>query len=124
MRNSPPPLQSLAAEQFTLGAMLMERDTISRAAELLSADDFYRELHKKIYKAVLKLFDNGEPINRFTVAEELRGRGQLADVGGSQYLSALIEGCPSSTKIEDYARAVKEYSALRQLLKSSDEMNN
>lgn len=114
--------QSLEAEQSTIGAMLMERDAVARAVELLTADDFYRELHKKIYKAVLKLFDKGEPIDIVTVAEELRRNGQLDDVGGGEYLSALIEACPSSANIDAYARVVSEKSVLRQLVKASDEI--
>ncbi|MBW3636878.1 MAG: intein-containing replicative DNA helicase, partial [Armatimonadetes bacterium] len=114
--------QSLESEQSTLGAMLMERDAVARAVELLNADDFYRELHKKIYKAVLKLFDKGEPIDIVTVAEELRRNGQLDDVGGSEYLSALIEACPSSANIEAYATVVAEKSVLRQLVKASDDI--
>jgi replicative DNA helicase len=114
--------QSLESEQSTLGAMLMERDAVARAVELLTPDDFYRELHKKIYKAVLKLFDKGEPIDIVTVAEELRRNGQLDDVGGSEYLSALIEACPSSANIDAYATIVGEKSVLRQLVKASDEI--
>ncbi len=114
--------QSLESEQSTLGAMLMERDAVARAVELLTPDDFYRELHKKIYKAVLKLFDKGEPIDIVTVAEELRRNGQLDDVGGSEYLSALIEACPSSANIDAYAKVVGEKSVLRQLVKASDEI--
>ncbi len=114
--------QSLEAEQSTLGAMLMERDAVARAVELLQPEDFYRELHKKIYKCVLKLFDKGEPIDIVTVAEELRRNGQLDDIGGSEYLSALIEACPSSANIDAYAKVVGEKSVLRQLLKASDEI--
>lgn len=114
--------QSLESEQSTLGAMLMERDAVARAVELLTADDFYRELHKQIYKAILKLFDKGEPIDIVTVAEELRKNGQLDDVGGSEYLSALIEACPSSANIDAYATIVSEKSVLRQLVKASDEI--
>jgi replicative DNA helicase len=114
--------QSLEAEQSTIGAMLMERDAVARAVELLTADDFYRELHKKIYKAILKLFDKGEPIDIVTVAEELRRNGQLDDVGGSEYLSALIDACPSSANIDAYANVVGEKSVLRQLVKASDEI--
>jgi replicative DNA helicase len=58
--------QSLEAEQSTLGAMLMERDAIARAVELLTADAFYRELHRKIFGAVMSLFDKGEPVDLIT----------------------------------------------------------
>ena len=114
--------QSLEAEQSTLGALLMERDAIARGIELLTVEDFYRELHKKIYRVVLKLFDKGEPVDIVTVAEELRRAGQLEECGGAEYLSALIEACPSSANIEAYARVVQEKSVLRQLLAASEQI--
>ncbi len=115
--------QSLEAEQSTLGAMLMERDAVARAVESLTVDDFYRELHKKIFKSVLKLFDKGEPIDIVTVAEDLRRNGMLEEVGGSEYLSALIEACPSSVNVEAYAKVVSEKSVLRQLLRAADQIS-
>ena len=115
--------QSLEAEQSTLGAMLMERDAVARSVEILTVDDFYRELHKKIFKSVLKLFDKGEPIDIVTVAEDLRRNGMLEEVGGSEYLSALIEACPSSVNVEAYAKVVSEKSVLRQLLRAADQIS-
>ena len=112
--------QSLEAEQSTLGAMLMERDAVARAIELVSREDFYRELHKKIYAVIVTLWSKGEPIDIVTVAEELRRIGQLEDVGGSEYLFALFGQCPSSANIEAYAKVVQEKSILRQLLKAAD----
>jgi len=114
--------QSLEAEQSTIGACLMERDAIARAVELLTADDFYREQHKIIYRVVLKLFDKGEPVDIVTLAEDLRRAGQLEACGGAEYLSSLIEACPSSANVESYARAVQEKSVLRQLLTASEQI--
>jgi len=112
--------QSLESEQSTLGAMMMERDAIARAVELLSGDDFYRELHKKIWNVITTLFDKGEPVDLITVVEDLRRRNQLEEVGGAAYLTALIESCPSAANVEAYAKAVAEKSALRQLLKATE----
>src|SRR4028118_2156628 len=71
--------QSLEAEQSTLGAMMMERDAIARAIELLTAEDFYRELHRKIFTVIVTLFDKGEPVDMITVGESLRNKGQLEE---------------------------------------------
>ena len=114
--------QSLEAEQSTLGAMMMERDAIARAVETLQAEDFYRELHNKIFKAILTLFDRGEPVDMITTVEELRRRGQLEEVGGAAYLEALIYSCPSAANVESYAKAVAEKSILRQLAKAADQI--
>jgi replicative DNA helicase len=102
--------------------MLMERDAIARTIELLTADDFYREIHRKIFNAVVSLFDRGEPVDLITVVEELRKRSSLEDVGGTAYLTALIEACPSSANVDSYAKVVSEKSVLRQLLRASEEI--
>lgn len=115
--------QSLEAEQSTLGAIMMERDAIARAVEILSGDDFYRELHKKIWNVIVGLFDKGEPVDLITVVEDLRRRNQLEEVGGAAYLTALIESCPSAANVESYAKAVAEKSIMRQLLKATEQIS-
>lgn len=115
--------QSLEAEQSTLGAMMMERDAIARAVELLTTEDFYRERHRKIFNAVVTLFDKGEPVDLITVVEELRRRGHLEEVDGAAYLTSLIESCPSAANVESYAKVVAEKSVLRQLLTASEQIS-
>ena len=61
--------QSDEAESSTLGAMIMERDAIARGVEVLTAEDFYRERHRKIFSAIVSLFDKGEPVDLITVVE-------------------------------------------------------
>ena len=112
--------QSLEAEQSTLGAMLTERNAVARAVEILTIEDFYRELHKKIFKSMLKLFDKGEPTDIAVVTEDLRRSGMLEEVGGPDYLSALIEACPNSANIETYARIVKDKSIRRKVIHTSN----
>lgn len=118
--------QSLEAEQSTLGAMMMERDAIARAVEALGADDFYREGHRKIFAAMLSLFDRGEPADLITVAEELRRKGQLDNINGEgngpAYLTSLIESCPSAANVEAYAKVISEKSILRQLASAADQI--
>ncbi len=93
----------------------MAPDAMARVPQLLAAEDFYRGLHQKIYQAALRLFERGKSIDIETVAEELRRQDQLNDVGGKEYLSALVDVCPSSARIEVYARVVREKSELRRL---------
>ena len=118
--------QSVEAEQSTLGAMMMERDAIARAVELLQADDFYKEGHRKIFSALLSLFDKGEPADLITVVEELRRKGQLDQINGEgngpAYLTHLIESCPSAANVESYGKAVAEKSILRQLASAADQI--
>jgi replicative DNA helicase len=114
--------QSDEAESSTLGAMIMERDAIARGVETLTAEDFYRERHRKIFSAIVSLFDKGEPVDLITVVEELRRRGQLEEAGGAAYLTALIESCPSAANVESYAKVVAEKSILRQLVSAADQI--
>jgi len=114
--------QSGEAEQSTLGAMIMERDAIARAIGQLAPEDFYRENHRKIFNAILTLFDKGEPVDLVTVAEELRRRGQLEEIGGGEYLTALHYACPSAANVEAYAKVVTEKSILRQLASAGDQI--
>ncbi|RYX83035.1 hypothetical protein EON83_16700 [bacterium] len=104
--------QCLYSEQFVLGACLVERDAISQAMASLREEDFYRDHHKKIYKVIRRLFDKGAPVDVVVVAEELRRTGQLEECGGSDYLLALVESCPSSN-VGNSARIVRDKSLLR-----------
>src|SRR3990172_13145656 len=90
------PPQNLDAEQGVLGSMLLERDAIARAVEQLRAEDFYRDAHRRIFDAVVDLFERGEPVDLITVTERLRARGQLEDVGGAGYVTSLLDGVPTA----------------------------
>lgn len=114
--------QSLESEQLTLGTMLMDRDAVVCGMKLLSAEDFYRENHRKIFNAMFILFVRGEPVDLITVVEELRRRNYLAEVGGIAYLTALMESPVYSADIENHAKTVSEKSILRQLLCASEEI--
>lgn len=108
--------QSLEAERSTLGAMMMERDAIARAVEIVSCDEFYRELHRKIFAVIIDLYNHDEPVDLITLARELKRRGELEEIGGVPYLNALIEACPSSANVESYAQAVHDTFLLRRLM--------
>ncbi|MDP2871295.1 MAG: replicative DNA helicase [Bacillota bacterium] len=113
------PPQNLEAEQSVLGAMLIEKEAIIRAMELLGPDDFYREAHRGVYAAMASLFDRNEPVDLVTVSEELRGREQLEMCGGLTYLTALANSVPTAANIEHYALIVREKSILRRLISAA-----
>lgn len=107
--------QDLESEQAVLGACLMERNAVVRAAEL-TKEDFYREYHKKIHKAILEIFDGGEPVNVITVAEELRRTGQLEECGGVEYLVALSEATNGVRFLDRSMLTLRECARFRRLL--------
>ncbi len=110
------PPQNLEAEQSVLGSMLLDRDAIARVVEALRPEDFYRDLHRTIYTAVLELFERGEPVDLITVTNKLAGMGKLDDVGGATYLASLPNTVPTAANAEFYAGIVLEKSMLRQLI--------
>ncbi len=116
------PPQSIEAEQGVLGSMLLERDAIARVVEMLRGEDFYREAHRRIYDAMVDLFERGEPVDLITVTDRLKARGQLEDVGGAAYVTSLLDAVPTAANVEYYARLVLQKSLLRQLIAAGTEI--
>jgi replicative DNA helicase len=110
------PPQNLEAEQSSLGAMMIDRSALDKGIDILKPDDFYREAHKTIFDALVSLAERNEPVDIVTTQEELRSRGRLEDVGGTEYLMALIDSVPSSANIEYYSNIVEEKAILRRLI--------
>lgn len=110
------PPQNLEAEQSVLGAMLIDPDAIARVAETLREDDFYRDAHRRIFRAILNLWERGEAADLVTVTEELATQGALEDVGGASYVATLASAVPTAANVEYYARIVEEKALLRQLI--------
>jgi replicative DNA helicase len=113
------PPQNIDAEKSTLGSMLLEKEAIFTATEILKPDDFYREAHRQIFQAVSALSGRGEPVDLVTVAEELRQRNLLEQVGGASYLASLANCVPTAANVEHYAKIVEEKSVLRALISAS-----
>lgn len=113
------PPQNIDAEKSTLGSMLLEKDAIFAAQEILKPEDFYREAHRHIFQAIAALSGRGEPVDLVTVAEELRQRNLLEQVGGASYLASLANCVPTAANVEHYAKIVEEKSILRALISAS-----
>jgi replicative DNA helicase len=116
------PPQNLEAEESVLGAMLLSPTAVGTVSEILSASDFYRESHAKIYRAALGLWGKGEPVDAITMADELDERGELETVGGQSRIAELAALVPSTSNVEHYARIVKEMSTLRGLVRVGQEI--
>ncbi|MFB3881807.1 MAG: replicative DNA helicase [Armatimonadota bacterium] len=116
------PPQSLEAEQATLGAMLVEREAIARVVDLLDPEDFYSPQHQLLYRAMVDLFNESDPVDLVTVQARLQDRDQLQTVGGTPYLIELQEAAPTAAAIGHYARIVREKSTLRALIRAGGEI--
>ena len=107
----------LIAEQAVLGSMLVDKDAVIAAVELLIPEDFYREDNKEIYAAMMELYSVGKHIDMITLIDELRLRGTLEKVGDMQYISTLIDNVPTTSNIENYVKIVEEKSVVRKLIR-------
>jgi replicative DNA helicase len=110
------PPHNLQAEESLLGAMLLSKDAIAVASEVVTAGDFYKPAHGHIFDAVTNLSAAGEPADPVTVAEELRRAGVLDAIGGPATLVHLQATTPATSNAQRYARIVEEHALLRKLI--------
>jgi replicative DNA helicase len=113
---------NLEAERSVLGAILLHNEAFHRAAEVIDSGDFFRDAHRRIFDKMIKLSERGEAIDLVTLKEELGRAGDLDEVGGPAYITALVDGVPRSTNVEYYARIIKEKSTLRNLIISANKI--
>ena len=109
-------------EASVLGAMMIEREAVPKAIELLSTESFYLKQHKLIFDAMVSLFESGEPIDTVTLYEELKKREQAEEAGGAVYLSKLSQNISSAANIEYHAKIILEKEILRGLITSSHQI--
>lgn len=111
------PPYNLEAEQSLLGSILISTDAIPLVMEIVKPEDFYREAHRHIYEAIVNLYARGEPADPITIAEELKARGVLEQVGGKPYLHTLVSIVPTAANAKYYAQIVERNGILRSLIK-------
>ncbi|WP_226639118.1 replicative DNA helicase [Priestia flexa] len=116
------PPQNIEAEQAVLGAIFLEPSSLTLASELLIPEDFYRAAHQKIFTCMLKLSDQGEPVDLVTVTSDLANQKILEEIGGVAYLSDLANSVPTAANIEYYAKIVEEKSILRRLIRTATDI--
>ena len=116
------PPQNIEAEQAVLGAMLIDKEAIAKATEVLSADDFYREAHRVIFSAMLELYNKNEAVDMVTVTEILKRDNKLEDIGGIAYITSLANVVLTAANVKYHAEIVAEKSVLRQLVRVSTEI--
>ncbi|MEW6607620.1 MAG: replicative DNA helicase [bacterium] len=114
--------QSIEAEVSVIGAMLMDKDAICKAVEVLSEDAFYKTTHRKIYSAILDLFERNEPVDLVTLTNELKRKGELGNVGGPLYLTTILNSVPTAANVEYYIRIVNEKAVIRGLIAAATEI--
>ncbi len=112
---------SLEAEVSVLGGMLIDRDAVARAVEIVDDSMFYREAHRRLFRAMSRLFERGEAIDVITLSEELKKTGELEAAGGMPYLAELLDAVPTAANLDYHARIVREKALLRRLIEAASE---
>ncbi|HEY0798670.1 MAG TPA: replicative DNA helicase [Candidatus Baltobacteraceae bacterium] len=110
------PPQNLEAEMAVIGSILVDREMMATVSEILQPQDFYAHVHESIFAVLVGLYERGEPLDKITLAEELKRRNLLEKTGGLAYLTALMDTVPTAASAEYYARIVREKAALRGLI--------
>ncbi|HET6248400.1 MAG TPA: DnaB-like helicase N-terminal domain-containing protein [Tepidisphaeraceae bacterium] len=116
------PPHSDEAEQCLLASMMLDKSTIGPAAEIVDRTAFYFAAHQTIWDTLVRLHQQGRPIDAVIVREELRSRGLYDEIGGDGYIGALLNRVPSAAHAEHYAGIVREKAALRHLIEASNDM--
>ncbi len=116
------PPQAVDLEEAVLGALMLEKDALTTVIDILKPESFYKDANKEVYQAIVDLFNNSEPVDMLTVANQLRELGKLEIVGGAYYLTELTSRVNSAANVEFHARIVAEQAIKRELIRISSEI--
>ena len=118
------PPHSIEAEQSVVGAMLMDKDAITTASEIISGADFYQTAYGVIFDSVVELYDEGKPVDLITLQDRLKEKDVPEEISSLEFVRDLVTAVPTSANIKYYADIVAEKATLRKLIKMNDEITN
>lgn len=118
------PPHSIEAEQSVVGAMLMDRDAITSAAEIICGDDFYQKAYGVVFDSVVELFNEGKPVDLITLQNRLREKDVPEEISSLEFVRDLVAAVPTSANVRYYAEIVAEKATLRKLIKMNEEIAN
>ena len=115
---------SLEAEQSVIGSMLMDREAIITASEIVTADDFYQHQYGVMYESMVELFNEGKPVYLVTLQNRLKEKDVPPEVSSLEFVRDIITTVPTSANVKYYATIVKEKAVLRRLIRVNEEIAN
>ena len=115
---------SIEAEQSVIGSMILDRDAILVASEILTSDDFYQSQYGIIFDAMVELCNEGKPVDLITLQNRLKEKELPPDISSMEYVRDLISAVPTSANVKYYANIVSEKAVLRRLIKVNEEVEN
>jgi replicative DNA helicase len=116
------PPQNIEAEQSVLGSLMIDKNAIIKVGDLITPEDFYKDNHGKIYKAMLYLYEHHEPIDLLSLSNRLKETGELKQVGEQSYLASLANIVPTAANIVHYAKIVEKKAVLRRLIDNASQI--
>ncbi len=115
---------NLEAEQSVIGSMIMDREAIIMASEVLIREDFYHQQYGVLFEAMVELFNEEQPVDVVTLQNRLREKDVPAELSSMEFVGELVTAVPTSANIKYYANIVKEKAMLRRLIKVNEEIAN
>ena len=115
---------SIEAEQSVVGAMLMDKDAILTASELISGQDFYQSAYGVIFDSMVELFNEGRPVDLVTLQDRLKEKDVPPEISSLEFVRDLVTAVPTSANVKYYAEIVADKSMMRRLIKLNDELSN
>lgn len=115
---------SVEAEQSVVGAMLMDKDAITTASEIISGNDFYQSAYGIIFDSMVELFNESKPVDLITLQERLKEKDVPAEVASLEFVKDLVTAVPTSANVKYYAQIVADKSMMRKLIKLNEEIAN
>ncbi|MCK5084919.1 MAG: replicative DNA helicase [Candidatus Pacebacteria bacterium] len=116
------PPQNIEAEQSVLGSLMIDKNAIIKVGDLITPEDFYKDSHGKIYKAMLYLYEHHEPIDLLSLSNRLKETEELKQVGEQSYLASLANIVPTAANIVHYAKIVEKKAVLRRLIDNASQI--
>ena len=115
---------SVEAEQSVIGSMIMDRDAIMTASEVITSEDFYQSQYGVLFDAMLELYNEGKPVDLVTLQERLREQDVPPEISSLEFVRDLLDAVPTSANVRHYATIVQEKSMLRKLIKVNEDIAN
>ena len=115
---------SVEAEQSVVGAMLMDKDAILAASEIICGDDFYQNAYGVIFDSMVELFNEGKPVDLITLQERLKEKEVPPEISSLEFVRDLVAAVPTSANVRYYAQIVSDKAVMRKLIKMNDELSN
>ena len=115
---------SMEAEQSVIGSMIMDRDAIIAASEIVQGEDFYNKQYGVLFDAMVELNDEGKPVDLVTLQDRLREKDVPSEVSSPEFIRDLITAVPTSANVKYYAGIVSDKAVLRRLIRMNEEIAN